>query len=467
MNIRLTTSAKAIPWRQDRKVWSAWWSVPVSIIGALAVIWLVLAVALWLAKPDELGMRDVMRLLPDLLRLMKRLATDPEMPRRIRIGLLLSLAFVASPIDIIPDFIPVIGFADDVILVALVLRWVTRTAGSGALAKHWPGTPDGTVNLRSCGRSANRVSLIRHTRPGESRRRTGENRPRTAQVDNAPLLRSLPVDLEELASLLEGDPLSGGGRIDLRSGACWPHSVEYGEDDGDENDEDRWLHVAHLGSREGYQDMELFIATVKDPAIVDRLQIAITGKGAFRRFGVVVIRMPLGSADVDAFSLPFADHPVIVLGSEKDDRARSRFDSAHELAHLVMHGEQIWGMKEVEKQANQFSAAFLMPADQISNQLPQTVDWPTLFELKGQWQVSLAALLMRARVLGRMSESTYLTAVKAASARGWRRREPVPLGSPERPSTLLAFLGDEASTPARSYLPTSVVESVAAASGAA
>lgn len=183
--------------------------------------------------------------------------------------------------------------------------------------------------------------------------------------------------------------------------------------------------------------------------------------------GVVVIRMPLGSADVDAFSLPFADHPVIVLGSEKDDRARSRFDSAHELAHLVMHGEQIWGMKEVEKQANQFSAAFLMPADQISNQLPQTVDWPTLFELKGQWQVSLAALLMRARVLGRMSESTYLTAVKAASARGWRRREPVPLGSPERPSTLLAFLGDEASAPARSYLPTSVVESVAAASGAA
>jgi hypothetical protein len=50
-----------------------------------------------------------------------------------------------------------------------------------------------------------------------------------------PLLRALPVDLEELASLLEGDPLCGGGRIDLRSGECWPHSVEYGEDDEDEN----------------------------------------------------------------------------------------------------------------------------------------------------------------------------------------------------------------------------------------
>ena len=107
-----------------------------------------------------------------------------------------------------------------------------------------------------------------------------------------PLLRALPVDLEELASLLEGDPLYGGGRIDLRSGECWPHSVEYGEDDGDENDEDRWLHVARLGSREGYRDMELFIATVEDPAIADRLQIAITSKGAFRRFKDVLSRWP-------------------------------------------------------------------------------------------------------------------------------------------------------------------------------
>jgi hypothetical protein len=107
-----------------------------------------------------------------------------------------------------------------------------------------------------------------------------------------PLLRSVPVDLEELASLLEGDPLCGGGRIDLRSGECWPHSLDSGEDDDDENDEDHWLYVACLGSRESYRDMELFIATVDDPAIVDRLQIAITGKGAFRRFKDVLSRWP-------------------------------------------------------------------------------------------------------------------------------------------------------------------------------
>ena len=112
-----------------------------------------------------------------------------------------------------------------------------------------------------------------------------------------PLLRLLPVDLEELASLLEGDPLCGSGRIDLRSGACWPDNVDDGgddgdEDDGDEDDEDRWLHVACLGSREGYRDMELLIATVEDPALVERLQTAITGKGAFRRFKDVLSCWP-------------------------------------------------------------------------------------------------------------------------------------------------------------------------------
>ncbi len=57
--------------------------------------------------------------------------------------------------------------------------------------------------------------------------------------------------------------------------------------------------------------------------------------------GVAVIRLPLDSAGVDAFSLPFPDHPVVVLGADKNDRARCRFDAAHELAHLVLHGEQI------------------------------------------------------------------------------------------------------------------------------
>ena len=67
-------------------VWSDWWMIPLSILSALAVIWLILAVTLWLGKPDELSLQEFMRL-PDLLRMLKRLAVDPQMPRRIRVGL--------------------------------------------------------------------------------------------------------------------------------------------------------------------------------------------------------------------------------------------------------------------------------------------------------------------------------------------------------------------------------------------
>jgi Zn-dependent peptidase ImmA (M78 family)/transcriptional regulator with XRE-family HTH domain len=179
--------------------------------------------------------------------------------------------------------------------------------------------------------------------------------------------------------------------------------------------------------------------------------------------GVVVIRLPLDSTDVDAFSLPFHDHPVVVLGTDKNDRARSRFDAAHELGHLVLHGEQIWGVKPVEDQAHRFAAALLMPADEIEHQLPSTVDWPRLFELKRHWQVSLAAILMRARTLRRMNENTYLTAIKAASARGWRRVEPVPLGRPEQPRMLLDFLGSPASRRARQHLPSRIITDLVAA----
>ncbi len=124
-----------------------WWWVPVSVAATLIVVWMALAASLWLLKPDTVGIADLLRLLPDTLRLLKRLAADPRLPRRIRVGLTGLLVFLASPIDLIPDFIPVLGHADDVIIIAVVLRWVTRTAGAQALAEHWPGTPDGLAAL--------------------------------------------------------------------------------------------------------------------------------------------------------------------------------------------------------------------------------------------------------------------------------------------------------------------------------
>lgn len=104
-----------------------------------------------------------------------------------------------------------------------------------------------------------------------------------------PMLRPLPVDLEELVVTLEGDPVHGGGRIDLRTGEVWPQSaIEYAEEVGeieeDDEDPDRWLWVHCEGSHDGYRDMELFIEDLGDEAFADRLARAIAGRGAFRRF---------------------------------------------------------------------------------------------------------------------------------------------------------------------------------------
>jgi Zn-dependent peptidase ImmA (M78 family) len=178
------------------------------------------------------------------------------------------------------------------------------------------------------------------------------------------------------------------------------------------------------------------------------------------------MRLPLESADVDAFSLPFTDRPVIVLSADKNDRARSRFDAAHELGHLVMHGQQIWGLPEVEKQAHRFAAAFLMPRQDIADQLPRHGDWNRLFSLKRHWQVSLAALLMRARVLGSISENDYVAAIKAASARGWRRIEPVPLGQPEQPKLLQALIRTATARDCKDILPKKVILALEVAAAA-
>ena len=111
-----------------------------------------------------------------------------------------------------------------------------------------------------------------------------------------PLLRRLPVDLEELSIVLEGDPLSGDGRVDLRDGEVWSRSaIEYAQEMGEDEDADdpeRWLWIHNQGSRAGYRDMVDFARTVDDPGRADRLEIALQGRGAFRRFKDVLARWP-------------------------------------------------------------------------------------------------------------------------------------------------------------------------------
>ncbi len=125
------------------------WSTLASVAAGLVLLWLALIVVVWRLRPDELTLKEGLRLLPDLLRLLKRLATDPTVPRGARIRLWLLLVYLASPIDLIPDFIPVIGYADDAVVVVFALRSAVRRAGVDTVRRHWPGTPNGlTAVLR-------------------------------------------------------------------------------------------------------------------------------------------------------------------------------------------------------------------------------------------------------------------------------------------------------------------------------
>ena len=155
--------------------------------------------------------------------------------------------------------------------------------------------------------------------------------------------------------------------------------------------------------------------------------------------GVLVIFSPPQTASVDAYSFTSKLRPVVLLNPIKRDYYRQRFDVAHELGHLIMHGDADPGSRIVEDQAHRFAAELLMPTDQIRYSLPATMGgnvWQTLARLKEQWGVSIQALLYRARWLGRLSDVSYRNAMTTISARGWRRNEPGLISAIEQPSLL-------------------------------
>jgi uncharacterized membrane protein YkvA (DUF1232 family) len=139
-------------------------------VAALLLAYALLLLMLWRyarRHPGVVGLRDALRLLPDLLRLLRRLLADRSIGRGARVRVLLLLIYLASPIDLVPDFLPVIGYADDVIIVAWVLRSVVRAAGPDALARHWPGTAAG---LHVMGRLAGLPGTRSGAHPSEDKR---------------------------------------------------------------------------------------------------------------------------------------------------------------------------------------------------------------------------------------------------------------------------------------------------------
>lgn len=125
---------------------STWWQIPVGVLAGLVLLWLVMLALLWRVQRGmsrRANLREALRLVPDTVRLVRRLIGDETVPRGVRVRLLLLLGYLLLPIDLVPDFIPVLGYADDAIIVVLVLRSVVRGAGREPVERHWPGSAEG------------------------------------------------------------------------------------------------------------------------------------------------------------------------------------------------------------------------------------------------------------------------------------------------------------------------------------
>jgi uncharacterized membrane protein YkvA (DUF1232 family) len=112
------------------------------VIALLIVIaaWVALA-AILIVIGRRLAARELFALVPNLLRLARDLVRDPRVPRSSKFLLGAAAVWIASPIDLIPEFVPVLGPLDDVVIVVLVLRHVVRRAGPDVVREHWRGDP--------------------------------------------------------------------------------------------------------------------------------------------------------------------------------------------------------------------------------------------------------------------------------------------------------------------------------------
>ena len=118
--------------------------VPIlAVLGAFVVAWLVLVVLIWLHRPSRDLALPALRALPDIVRLARRLLADPRTPVRHRIGLVLLIVWLVSPIDLLPEFLPGIGPLDDIVAAAVILGWIGRETGRARLQELWPGDATG------------------------------------------------------------------------------------------------------------------------------------------------------------------------------------------------------------------------------------------------------------------------------------------------------------------------------------
>jgi len=110
---------------------------------ALAGVWIALLGVFWVLRPRDVPAREVLRVVPDVLRLLRTLVGDRTVPLDVRIVLVGLVTWILSPIDLIPEFIPGLGPLDDIVVAIVAMRFVRRRIGVDAIRVRWTGSEDG------------------------------------------------------------------------------------------------------------------------------------------------------------------------------------------------------------------------------------------------------------------------------------------------------------------------------------
>ena len=119
----------------------------VAIVVGLFVLWALLLMLFWALRPKGVPLRVLLGLVPDVVRLLRSVIADRSAPLDVRLVLIGLLAWILSPIDLIPEFIPVLGPLDDVVVAVVAMRYVRRRVGVEDLRQRWSGTPEGFALL--------------------------------------------------------------------------------------------------------------------------------------------------------------------------------------------------------------------------------------------------------------------------------------------------------------------------------
>jgi uncharacterized membrane protein YkvA (DUF1232 family) len=117
------------------------------IFAGIIALWVILLLVFWALRPRSVSARELVGIIPDVLRLLRSIITDRSAPLDVRVVLVVLLVWIVSPIDLIPEFIPVLGPLDDVVVAIVSMRYVRRRLGSEELRRRWAGSPEGFALL--------------------------------------------------------------------------------------------------------------------------------------------------------------------------------------------------------------------------------------------------------------------------------------------------------------------------------